>query len=66
MLLWKVVYLIALPGLCNYDITTSPIRRSYRGFEKTEEALWGEDRVHYQRLDVILDDGLIEFAGMDY
>ncbi len=49
-----------------YDIITSPIRRGYRGFEKTEEVLWGEDRVHFQRLDVILEEGIIEFVGMDY
>lgn len=49
-----------------YDIITSPIQRGYRGFEKTEEVLWGEDRVHYQRIDVILDEGIIEFVGMSY
>ena len=49
-----------------YDIITSPIHRGYRGFEKTEEVLWGENRVHYQRLDVILDEGMIEFVGMNY
>ena len=49
-----------------YDIITSPIHRGYRGFEKTEEVLCGEDRVHYQRLDVILDEGIIEFVGMNY
>lgn len=49
-----------------YDIITSPIRRSEWGFEKTEEVLLGENRVHYQRLDVILNEGLIEFDGMDY
>ena len=49
-----------------YDIITSPIQRGYRGFEKTEEVLWGEDRVHFQRLDVILDESIIEFVGMEY
>ena len=49
-----------------YDVLTSPIIQTARGFTKTEEILWGEDRVHFQRLDVILEDGIIEFVGMEY
>ena len=49
-----------------YDVITSPIYQTNNGFKKTEEVLWGEERVHFQRLDVILDEGIIEFVGMSY
>lgn len=49
-----------------YDVITSPIYQTNNGFMKTEEVLWGEDRVHFQRLDVLLDEGIIEFVGMSY
>lgn len=49
-----------------YDVITSPIYQTNNGFKKTEEVLWGEERVHFQRLVVILDEGIIEFVGMSY
>jgi hypothetical protein len=49
-----------------YDIITSPINQSSRGYEKTKEVLWGEDRVHYQTIEIIPDKGTIEYVEMSY
>lgn len=36
------------------------------GFQKSFQVLSGENRVHYQVLHVILNEGLITFDGKDY
>ena len=40
--------------------------RTHQGFQKEQEVLFGENRVHYQILEVILDLESISFTGMDY
>ena len=40
--------------------------RTHQGFQKEQEVLSGENRVHYQILEVILDLESISFTGMDY
>jgi len=42
------------------------ISRDEWGFEKSQEVLSGQNRVHYQALHVILNEELITFDGMDY
>lgn len=40
--------------------------RTHQGFQKEQEVLSGENRVHYQILEVILDLESISYTGMDY
>ena len=40
--------------------------RTPKGFQKSQEVLSGDNRVHYQTLEVLLDQESISFSGSDY
>ena len=40
--------------------------RTHEGFQKEQEVLYGDNRVHYQVLDVLLDLESISYSSMDY
>ncbi len=40
--------------------------RTHKGYQKSQEVLLGDNRVHYQTLEVLLDQESISFTSSDY
>lgn len=50
----------------DYVTYTQPIHKTSEGYQKFEEVRWQGDRVHYESLDILVDERIVAFSWMDY